>query len=465
MGIFNESDLDNQKVSMKKLNIIRLEKPNKQPQETPFAKQEKDIQQPVKVPIQEVPKAPVVDDIADLWRTIEEEKAKPVSTSPIVKQEEEEQQPVKVPNQEVPKAPVVDEVTDLWKTIEEEKTKLVSTSPIVKQEEEEQQPVKVPNQEVPKAPVVDEVTDLWKTIEEEKTKPVSTSPIVKQEEQQPVKVPIQEVPKAPVVDEVTDLWKTIEEENAKPVSTGPFAKQEVEDQQQIETEEVPALFVEEEIDISHDVPKKKRKFFSKKITVKKEKVKKEKEEKEDQKITRKKKRPQAKKSIADILPVIDITELGYIELKEDYGYCEILQIQSKDVYAMNEEETRIDIYGLASFFQAYHHDIKFIALNFPVSTIKQQEFIQKKIDNCQNELYEKVLLRKLKELQFLEWGRTNREYAICIYGATEKEVHERVATVTRLLRRSAPLSPMDSEKKIEILYKLYNQNSKIGTQK
>jgi hypothetical protein len=179
----------------------------------------------------------------------------------------------------------------------------------------------------------------------------------------------------------------------------------------------------------------------------------------------KKKRAKAKKSIVDVLPVIDMTNIGLIELKEEHGFFDICQIQSKDVYAMNEEETKFDIYNFAQFLQAFQHPVKIVALNFPVSTVKQQEFIQKKIEECKSSLYEKFLLRKLKELQYLEWGRTNREYVMFIFGSSEKEVVDRVKSVTRLLQRSAPLSLIDEEKKTEILYKLLNQNSKLGSKK
>lgn len=178
---------------------------------------------------------------------------------------------------------------------------------------------------------------------------------------------------------------------------------------------------------------------------------------------KKEKRPEAKKSIAEILPIVDMTNAGIFELKEKQGFFDIWQLESKDIYSMNDQETRFDIYNLAHFYQAYQHPIKIVSLNFPVSTEKQQLFIQKKIEECDNELYEKFLMQKLKELQFLEWGRTNREYFLFVFGPTEFVVRERVDSANRYLSRAVPLSPVSEEKKIDILFKLYNQNSKLGT--
>ncbi|KMY52498.1 hypothetical protein AC623_20360 [Bacillus sp. FJAT-27231] len=256
-----------------------------------------------------------------------------------------------------------------------------------------------------------------------------------------------------------------------------------------------ALFNEKEMDkksVPPTVPTKKKKeaeednivkvqFSEKSMLVKKEqqipskkkkkqqKMKNEKKNKKNVKKGKKKekteKRPMAKKSIVEVLPIIDITDDGLIELKDEQGFFDIWQIKSKDVYAMNDEETQFDIYNLAYFFQAYQYPVKIVSLNFPVSTVRQQTFIQKKLEECKSSLYEKFLLQKLKELQFLEWGRTNREYFIFIYGANEYVVKERVESIKRHMKRSAPINPVETEKKVEILYKLYNQNSKLGNKK
>ncbi|MGG3801187.1 hypothetical protein [Metabacillus fastidiosus] len=205
----------------------------------------------------------------------------------------------------------------------------------------------------------------------------------------------------------------------------------------------------------------------KQLTKKKEKKKvnknqKTKQSKKEKKNEKPEKRKMAKRSITEIIPIIDMDDDGLIELKDNQGFYDIWQLQSKDVYSMNDEETRFDIYNLSHFYQAYHNSIKFLAINFPVNTTKQQQFIQKKIDKCKSTLYEKFLIQKMTELQFLEWGRTNREYFVFIFGENQHIVNERVQSVKRYLQRIAPISPIDENKKIEILYKLNNQNSKLG---
>ncbi|SDZ40796.1 hypothetical protein [Bacillus sp. 166amftsu] len=188
-------------------------------------------------------------------------------------------------------------------------------------------------------------------------------------------------------------------------------------------------------------------------------------EKTGKKAKKKEKPPYIKKSIAEVIPIIDITESGVFEFREEQGFVDILQIQGTDIYSMNDEEAEYAIYHLAHYYQSYQESIKIVSMNFPVSTEPQQRFLLKKIETCQNPLYESFLVQKLKELQYLEWGRTNREYFLFVYGENEFVVKERVESSKRYLQRCIPLLDMEEEKKIEILYKLHNQNSKIGTKK
>lgn len=177
---------------------------------------------------------------------------------------------------------------------------------------------------------------------------------------------------------------------------------------------------------------------------------------------KKDKRAQAKKSIAEIMPIIDMTDDGLFELRDRQGYFDIWQIEGKDIYQMNNEETQFDVFTLAHFYQAYEYPIKIVSLNFPVSTESQQQFVQKKIEESDNALYDSFLLRKQKELQYLEWGRTNREYYMFIFGESELVVKEHIESARRPLQRSMTLLPVAKEKKLEIVYKLNNQNAKLG---
>ncbi|PFE34858.1 hypothetical protein CN270_09185 [Priestia megaterium] len=180
------------------------------------------------------------------------------------------------------------------------------------------------------------------------------------------------------------------------------------------------------------------------------------------KAEKKEKLPEVKKSVADIIPIIDQSDSGLFQLKDDGGFFGIWQLQSTDINAMHDQEAGRNIYTLAKTYQGDKDPFKIISLNLPVSTQKQQQYLEKKIREAKNALSLRFLRKKLKELQYLEWGRTNREYFLFLYGPTELAVKERKDQFMRDIQLAVPLLPVSYEKQINLLYKLYNQNAKLG---
>ncbi|RBN36432.1 hypothetical protein DMN50_35560, partial [Priestia megaterium] len=67
---------------------------------------------------------------------------------------------------------------------------------------------------------------------------------------------------------------------------------------------------------------------------------------------KKEKLPEVKKSVADILPIIDQTDSGLFQLKDDGGFFDIWQLQSTDINAMHDQEAGRNIYTLAKTYQS-----------------------------------------------------------------------------------------------------------------
>ncbi|MFC7061105.1 hypothetical protein [Halobacillus seohaensis] len=176
---------------------------------------------------------------------------------------------------------------------------------------------------------------------------------------------------------------------------------------------------------------------------------------------RKKKRTMAKSSVADILSIREMTADGSFELQENKGYLDVMQLQSKDIYSPSTRETEYDIMMMAKFFQSYAHDIKIVSMNFPVDMQKQLDAVNYKISQNTAPLYERFLLKKRHELEFLETHRTNREFYLYIYAASFKQLSEYRNNCRRYLGRVAPMIELTDEKKLGLLYKLHNQNSKL----
>lgn len=173
----------------------------------------------------------------------------------------------------------------------------------------------------------------------------------------------------------------------------------------------------------------------------------------------KKKRPKIKSSIADIIPVIDITAYDFFELRNG-EFMEIVQLSSKDIYSLNENDKDSDIFSWAYFYQAYLHPIKILPLNTPVNLELQKNNVLRRIKKNKVPAYLPFLEKKLAELEFLEEHRTNREYFLFIYAEDEKTLLERKSQIRKLLARCNPIIEISAEKKINVLYQLSNPNSK-----
>lgn len=214
-----------------------------------------------------------------------------------------------------------------------------------------------------------------------------------------------------------------------------------------------------------------RKFDDIKIEKEKNniKVKLTKEEKEIKKEEKKQKKLELKEirkankdvlaSTKDLLGFVDVDDDDSIIMKN--GYLDIFQIDSKDIYSLTDVETTLNIYNFIAFLRSYPFDIKLITMNFPVNTLKQQEFIKKKIKECDNKKYYYELIEELEQLVYLESTRQNREFYIMIFIKDTEEKESIKRTLFRSQNIAVQLIPLTVEKKLKILFKLNNPNTKL----
>lgn len=214
-----------------------------------------------------------------------------------------------------------------------------------------------------------------------------------------------------------------------------------------------------------------RKFDDIKIEKEKKniKVKLTKEEKKIKKEEKKQKRLELKEIRKANKDVLASTKelLGFVDVDDDdsiimkNGYLDIFQIDSKDIYSLTDVETTLNIYNFIAFLRSYPFDIKLITMNFPVNTLKQQEFIKKKIKECDNEKYYYELIEELEQLVYLESTRQNREFYIMIFIKDTEEKESIKRTLFRSQNIAVQLIPLTVEKKLKILFKLNNPNTKL----
>ena len=205
---------------------------------------------------------------------------------------------------------------------------------------------------------------------------------------------------------------------------------------------------------------KEKKNIKVKLTKEEKKIKKE--EKKQKKLELKEIRKANKDVLAstkELLGFIDVDDDDSIIMKN--GYLDIFQIDSKDIYSLTDVETTMNIYNFIAFLRSYQFDIKLITMNFPVNTLKQKEFIKKKIKECDNEKYYYELIEELEQLVYLESTRQNREFYIMIFIKDTEEKDSIKRTLFRSQNIAVQLIPLTVEKKLKILFKLNNPNTKL----
>ncbi|EDT23158.1 hypothetical protein KCL53_001734 [Clostridium perfringens] len=191
-----------------------------------------------------------------------------------------------------------------------------------------------------------------------------------------------------------------------------------------------------------------------KLRIKEEKKAKYQEQKE-----LKRERKNTLPSTRRVLPFIDIDEDDIFITKQ--GYLDIYQINTRDTINLSESERKVYVYSFIAFLRNFVEDFKIIIMNFPVNTVRQQEYIEGRIENCKNEIYINYLKEELDKLKFMEKHRNNKEYFLMVFMKNEADRDAMMKKIELVQNIAVPLRQLDLEKKIKILFKLNNMNTKL----
>ncbi len=161
----------------------------------------------------------------------------------------------------------------------------------------------------------------------------------------------------------------------------------------------------------------------------------------------------------DLIQVIDYYK-GDKFLLKDNKVLDIYAIQSVDLNGLSEDEISRKIYSFGNFLRGYHFDIKIVSMNFPTVTIKQQEYIRQRINQCLNPLCIPYLTQKLFDLEYLEKNNTDTEFYLMTFTKKEEDISSK-ELIYRLKDSEFNLLKINLDKKKQILFKLCNQNSRV----
>lgn len=164
-------------------------------------------------------------------------------------------------------------------------------------------------------------------------------------------------------------------------------------------------------------------------------------------------------STRKVLPFIDIDEDDVFITKQ--GYLDIYQINTRDTSNLSDDERKVYVYSFIAFLRNFVEDFKIIIMNFPVNTVKQQEYIEGRIADCKDEIFINYLEEELEKLRFMEKHRNNKEFFLMVFMKNKNEKDNMTKKVELVQNIAVPLRQLDLEKKIKILFKLNNMNTKL----
>lgn len=169
-----------------------------------------------------------------------------------------------------------------------------------------------------------------------------------------------------------------------------------------------------------------------------------------------------RKSVQELIPLVDFdADKGFFYTGD--GCLDLIQITSKDLVNASADEVEYDCLKFAKLYKTYESDLKIIALNFPCSTDRQQEFLNYKMQNTANAVYQSYLQRCIDELVWIGKHDTTREYYFMIFAKTIEELEKNLLTIQSVLGlgKSGMVKKISLEKKQQIFFKLANKCSVI----
>lgn len=214
---------------------------------------------------------------------------------------------------------------------------------------------------------------------------------------------------------------------------------------------------------------KNKKIKDIEVVKKEQKVKLSKEEKlklRQEKKENRKEQKELKKEMKNTLPSTRKV-LQFADIDEDdvfitkQGYLDIYQINTRDTSNLSDDERKVYVYSFIAFLRNFVEDFKIIIMNFPVNTIKQQEYIEGRIADCKDEIFINYLEEELEKLRFMEKHRNNKEFFLMVFMKNKNEKDNMTKKVELVQNIAVPLRQLDLEKKIKILFKLNNMNTKL----
>ena len=175
---------------------------------------------------------------------------------------------------------------------------------------------------------------------------------------------------------------------------------------------------------------------------------------------KKKKKPEIVKTNLDILPIRHYDEKLGCFILDDKSCLDILQIISRDVNNLSDDELRREIYGLIKVFKTVGADIKLMSMNFPLNTSKQREMLRHHLEKASDDVRRKWIQRQIEELETVDENIHTSNFYLLYFGSDEADFLKNREIIDKYVCNGldALAEHIDKLQKYQIMIKLCNMN-------
>lgn len=172
----------------------------------------------------------------------------------------------------------------------------------------------------------------------------------------------------------------------------------------------------------------------------------------------------------------NLPELSYDKKLQCFRYgnegcMDIYMIIPKDLVNGDPDMIEMDCFTWAKFYKTYGTDVQIASMMFPCDTRAQQEYWKSRVEKNENPLLEKMIKRKIQELEYRERNTVKKEFFLMCFFDSEEELNSGRKTIDSTLgirsggrEGSAAfelLEEIPEKKKRQILFKFCNKNCSI----
>ena len=177
----------------------------------------------------------------------------------------------------------------------------------------------------------------------------------------------------------------------------------------------------------------------------------------------KEKKKEIIKETLSVLPIRNYDEGIDAFSLEDGTYLDLLEIVTRDRENLQDDVVRFDMFTLTKFERLYSGDHKIVGLNFPINTLSQRKYLDRKLKKTADPIRKEWLMRVWDELDRLESMIDRKEFYLFFFGKTKDELEKNRGNILGWIGygSSKLVKPMGKEKKIQIIRKLCNMNALI----